>query len=165
MPHKSNPVRSERITGLSRLLRAYAVAMMESQALWHERDLSHSSTERVVVPDAFAVFDFVLSELRGVINELEVNEEAARANSLHDERLLSGRILDTLVAHGINRQDAYRATERGLTYSRDVGMPLVGAVLSQLSEPVTDGPLVAALQLAADNEGTIKRIAGLVGRL
>jgi len=165
MPHKSNPVRSERITGLSRLLRAYAVAMLESQALWHERDLSHSSTERVVVPDAFAVFDFVLSELRGVINEMEVNEAAARANSLHDERLLSGRILDTLVAHGVNRQDAYRATERGLTYSRDVGVPLVGAVLSQLSEPVTDGPLVTALQLAADNEGTIKRIAGLVGRL
>jgi adenylosuccinate lyase len=165
MPHKSNPVRSERITGLSRVLRAYAVAMLESQALWHERDLSHSSTERVVVPDAFAVFDFVLSELRGVINEMEINEGAARINSLYDERLLSGRILDTLIAHGINRQDAYRATERGLTHSRDIGTPLADAVLLQLSEPVTDGPLVAALQLAADNETTIKRIAALVSRL
>ena len=165
MPHKNNPVRSERITGLSRLLRAYAVAMFESQALWHERDLTHSSTERVAVPDALTVMDFAVSELRGVLNELVVDEDAMRANSLHDERLRSGAILDALIAHGIDRQQAYRATQRGLTISRDVGVPLVGAILSQLDEPVNSGPLVADLRTACDNAGTIERIAALVATL
>ena len=165
MPHKNNPVRSERITGLSRLLRAYAMAMLESQALWHERDLTHSSTERVAVPDALTVLDFAVSELRGVLSELVIDEDAMRANSLHDERLISGQILDALIANGVDRQQAYRATQRGITISRDVGVPMVGAILSQLDEPVDGGPLVSALRTAVDNAGTLQRIARLVADL
>ena len=165
MPHKSNPVRSERITGLCRLLRGYAVAMLESQALWHERDLTHSSTERVVVPDAFAVLDFVVSELRGVFAELSINEAQMKSNALGDDRLLSGRVLDTLVLHGIDRPTAYAATKQGLSLSRDNGVPLVRAVLLSLDEGAEDAQLERALAEAADDESTVKRIGRLVGRL
>jgi adenylosuccinate lyase len=80
MPHKRNPIRCERVCGLARLLRAYALTACENQALWHERDISHSSAERVILPDGFVVADFMLAELTAVLEGLKVHPERMRKN-------------------------------------------------------------------------------------
>src|SRR5437016_7779575 len=80
MPHKRNPVLSENLTGLARLVRGYAVPALENVALWHERDISHSSVERVIGPDATIALDFMLARLAGVVEGLEVRTETTRAN-------------------------------------------------------------------------------------
>ena len=108
MPHKRNPVASERVCGLSRLLRGYAVAALENQALWHERDISHSSVERVILPDAFQVVDFMLHELAGILRGLRVHPEAMRRNLEAGGGLVhSQRVLLALTAAGLARDQAY----------------------------------------------------------
>src|SRR5439155_22291088 len=80
MPHKRNPVRSERVSGLARVVRGYAAAALENQALWHERDISHSSAERIILPDAFLALDFMAAEMTDVISGLRVDAAAMRRN-------------------------------------------------------------------------------------
>jgi adenylosuccinate lyase len=113
MPHKRNPILSENVTGLARLMRGYALAALEDMALWHERDISHSSVERVIGPDATIVLDFMLARLTGVIEGLEVRPEVMRANL---ERLggaiFSEQVLLALVRAGVARDDAYRWIQR-----------------------------------------------------
>jgi adenylosuccinate lyase len=112
MPHKRNPVRCERICGLSRLLRGYAAAGFENQALWHERDISHSSAERVILPDAFLVADFMIAELSDVLGGLRVDAEAMRRNLDAGGGLIhSQRVLLALTAAGLARDDAYRLVQ------------------------------------------------------
>jgi len=109
MPHKRNPILSENVTGLARLLRAYAGAALENVALWHERDISHSSVERVIAPDATIALDFMLARMAGVLEGLVVRPERMRANL---ERtggvVLSEHVLLALVQKGVARQEAYR---------------------------------------------------------
>ena len=113
MPHKRNPILSENVTGLARLLRAYAGAALENVALWHERDISHSSVERVIAPDATIALDFMLARLTGVLENLVVRPERMRANlDLSGGVVLSENLLLALVQKGAARQDAYRWVQR-----------------------------------------------------
>ncbi len=112
MPHKRNPVASERVCGLSRLLRGYALAGFENQALWHERDISHSSVERVVLPDAFQLADFMLSELTAILAGLEVHPDAMQRNLDAGGGLIhSQRVLLALTDAGLPRDQAYRIVQ------------------------------------------------------
>ena len=113
MPHKRNPVLTENLTGLARMVRAYAMPAMENVALWHERDISHSSVERMIGPDATVTLDFALNRLAGVIEKLVVYPDRMRANlerlsGLHN----SQRVLLALTQKGVSREDAYLFVQR-----------------------------------------------------
>ena len=109
MPHKRNPVLSENVTGLARLLRAYAGAALEDIALWHERDISHSSVERVIAPDATIALDFMLHRMTGVVRGLVVHAEAMSANlERFRGAVFSEAVLLALVRKGVARDQAYR---------------------------------------------------------
>jgi adenylosuccinate lyase len=113
MPHKRNPVVSERLTGIARLLRGYAAAGLEDVALWHERDISHSSVERVVLPDACCVLDYALERARWLVAGLRVFPERMRANLEASGGLAgSSAALLALVDAGWSREDAYAAVQR-----------------------------------------------------
>ncbi|MGE4219127.1 MAG: adenylosuccinate lyase [Alphaproteobacteria bacterium] len=113
MPHKRNPVLTENLTGIARLVRGAVTPALENVALWHERDISHSSVERVIGPDATIALDFALARLTGVVDNLLVYPEAMKANldrlgGLHN----SQRVLLALTQKGMSREDAYRAVQR-----------------------------------------------------
>jgi adenylosuccinate lyase len=112
MPHKRNPVLTENLTGLARMVRAYALPAMENVALWHERDISHSSVERMIGPDATVTLDFALSRLAGVIEKLVVHPENMKKNLDRLGGLVhSQRVLIALTQKGIAREDAYRIVQ------------------------------------------------------
>ena len=122
MPHKKNPVRCERVCGLARLLRAYAQAALENQALWHERDISHSSVERVILPDAFLVADFMTAELTDVLAHLVVHPENMRKNLESGGGLVySQRVLLALTEAGLSRDQAYRIVQEHALAALDGG--------------------------------------------
>ncbi len=113
MPHKRNPVLTENLTGLARMVRAYALPAMENVALWHERDISHSSVERMIGPDATVTLDFALVRLTGVIEKLVVYPERMTANLDRLGGLVhSQRVLLALTQAGVSREDAYRLVQR-----------------------------------------------------
>jgi adenylosuccinate lyase len=122
MPHKRNPVASERVSGLARVLRGHALAALENVALWHERDISHSSAERIVLPDATGLLAFMLRELTRVIDGLVVFPERMRANLVaHGGIAFSGQVLLALVEAGMGRDDAYRIVQRAAAAAWDEG--------------------------------------------
>jgi adenylosuccinate lyase len=113
MPHKRNPVLSENVVGLARMVRAYVVPALEDVALWHERDISHSSVERMIGPDATVTLDFALARLAGIIDKLIVYPDNMRKNLDHLGGLVhSQRILLSLTQKGVAREDAYRLVQR-----------------------------------------------------
>ena len=113
MPHKRNPIRSERISGLARVLRSYTVAALENVALWHERDISHSSVERMMLPDCSVTLHFMLREMTEVVNGLGVYpQNMARNLHVYGGVVFSQRVLLALVAAGLGRDDAYRIVQR-----------------------------------------------------
>jgi adenylosuccinate lyase len=113
MPHKRNPVLSENVTGLARVVRAYATPALEDVALWHERDISHSSVERVIAPDATATLDFALTRLASIVDKLIVYPENMRKNLERLGGLVhSQRVLLALTQKGVAREDAYRLVQR-----------------------------------------------------
>src|SRR5271154_5842013 len=113
MPHKRNPVLSENLTGLARLVRAAVVPALENVALWHERDISHSSVERAIAPDATVTLDFALARLAGLIRQLVVYPERMGANvEALGGVVHSGEVLLALTRAGISREDAYRIVQR-----------------------------------------------------
>ena len=113
MPHKRNPVLSENVVGLARMVRAYVVPALEDVTLWHERDISHSSVERMIGPDATVTLDFALSRLAGIIDELIVYPDNMRKNLDRLGGLVhSQRVLLTLTQKGVAREDAYRLAQR-----------------------------------------------------
>ena len=113
MPHKRNPVVAERICGLARVVRGAAVVGLENVALWHERDISHSSAERVVIPDAFLAVDYMLDRFTWLVDGLVVREERMRRNLEASHYLFfSQRVLLALVESGLSRDDAYRLVQR-----------------------------------------------------
>lgn len=108
MPHKRNPIRSERLTGMARIIRGHAVAAIENVALWHERDISHSSVERVILPDACILTHFMLVDFTDLVKHLLVYPENMKRNmNVYGGVVFSQRVLLTLVAKGINREEAY----------------------------------------------------------
>ena len=113
MPHKRNPIKTEQIAGLARLLRGYAQAAVEDVSLWHERDISHSSVERIMLPDATILLDHMQRRMLGVIGGLVVDAARMRENlDLTHGALFSQRLLLALVARGATRDDAYRVVQR-----------------------------------------------------
>jgi len=113
MPHKRNPILTENLCGLARLVRAHAAAALENIALWHERDISHSSVERVIGPDATTALDFMITRMGRVVAGLEVRPERMQQNlDSSGGRLASERILLKLVSKGVRREEAYRWVQR-----------------------------------------------------
>jgi len=113
MPHKRNPVLTENLTGLARMVRSAVIPAMENVALWHERDISHSSVERMIGPDATITLDFALARLTGVIERLVIDPETMRANMDKFRGLvMSQRVLLALTQAGVSREDAYRLVQR-----------------------------------------------------
>jgi adenylosuccinate lyase len=112
MPHKRNPVGCEQVTGLARLVRANALAALENVALWHERDISHSSVERVIVPDSFLALDHMLHRFTDIVKGLTVNASRMQRNLEAGRGLVfSGQLLLDLTAKGLRREDAYRIVQ------------------------------------------------------
>jgi adenylosuccinate lyase len=113
MPHKRNPVASENITGLARLVRGYALPALEDVALWHERDISHSSVERIIAPDATIALDFALARLAGLVDRLLVYPANMRRNLDRLGGLVnSQRVMLALTRKGASREEAYRLVQR-----------------------------------------------------
>jgi adenylosuccinate lyase len=122
MPHKRNPVASERISGLARVIRGHAQAALENVALWHERDISHSSAERVIIPDACGLLDFMVHEATTVLDGLRVFPDRMRANLEADGGLaFSHAVLLALVEKGLSRDDAYAIVQRASAAAWDEG--------------------------------------------
>jgi adenylosuccinate lyase len=141
MPHKRNPWRFENLSGLARLVRGYAGAALENLALWHERDISNSSLERVALPDGTALVDFMLHRFAHLVDSLVVHPERMRENlELSRGLVYSGRLLLELAAKGLSREEAYRLVQRhaletwergGEFRDRVLGDPEIAARLSK----------------------------------
>jgi adenylosuccinate lyase len=160
MPHKRNPIKSEQITGLARLLRGYASAGLEDVALWHERDISHSSVERIVLPDATTVLDHMQRRMLALVQGMVVNAERMRENlELTHGALFSQRVLLAVVAAGSTRDDAYRVVQRLAQRALDERTPL--------RELLATDPAGAGLDLDAifDYAPFVRHSHEIVGRL
>ena len=164
MPQKRNPVKSERIAGLARILRGYAVAAAENQALWHERDMSHSSAERILLPDATGLMHYALRSMRNIIDGLEVNRDAMRRNldaglGLH----AASRLLTALVNAGAPRDQAYALVQGATATARAESRPLadVARATSEMSALLDERELARAL----DERAALAHCGLLVDRL
>jgi adenylosuccinate lyase len=125
MPHKRNPIKSEQIAGLARVLRGNAQAALENVALWHERDISHSSVERVILPDSTILLDYLQHRTIALVRDMTVDVERMRANlELTHGALFSQRVLLALVEAGSSRDEAYRAVQQLAQRAWDDGVPL-----------------------------------------
>src|SRR5262245_14516045 len=131
MPHKRNPITSEQIAGLARLLRTNAIAAMENVALWHERDISHSSVERVIFPDSTILADYLLDKTASLVDKLVVYPDRMKQNlELTHGLIYSGELLLALVAKNVTREDAYRWVQRNAMRVWDEGGTFKEKVLS-----------------------------------
>jgi adenylosuccinate lyase len=160
MPHKRNPIKSEQVTGLARLLRGNAQAGLEDVALWHERDISHSSVERVILPDSTILLDHLQRRVLGLVQGMVVDAERMRANlDLTHGALFSQRVLLALVQTGLRRDDAYRIVQRLAQRAIAERVPL--------RELLADEPAAAGLELDAifDYAPFVRYAAEIVGRL
>lgn len=157
MPHKRNPVLSENITGLCRMIRAYAMPAMENVALWHERDISHSSVERFILPDSFITTDFMLMRLKGLLEKLVVYPKNMMKNlNLTGGLVFSQRILLELPKKGVSREDAYKIVQRN---AMKVWQDLQNGVMQEGKAAVNDkGESLYLQYLLADSE-----LVGLIG--
>jgi adenylosuccinate lyase len=125
MPHKRNPITTERITGLARVLRGNATAAVENVALWHERDISHSGAERIILPDSTILLDYLQHLTLRVVRGLVVHDDRMRANlDLTHGALFSQRVLLALVESGMARDDAYRLVQEDAQRAWDTATPL-----------------------------------------
>ena len=164
MPQKRNPVKSERIAGFARLLRGYAAVAMENQALWHERDMSHSSAERIILPDATTLLHYALVSMRGIIDKMEVNREAMRRNldagfGLH----AASRLLTALINAGAAREAAYTLVQRASSAARErrISLHQVAVATPEIASALSAEALTAAL----DERAAIANCGLLVDRL
>ncbi|MDK2971142.1 MAG: adenylosuccinate lyase [Candidatus Sumerlaeota bacterium] len=132
MPHKRNPVQCEQLTGLARVLRGNAIPAMENVALWSERDISHSSTERVVLADSCILADYMLHKIAGILERLTVNEERMRANlNVTRGLIFSQKMLLYLVDQGLTREDAYAAVQGAAMRTWHGGEDFAGELLKE----------------------------------
>jgi adenylosuccinate lyase len=162
MPHKRNPIVSERLCGLARVVRAAATVGLENVALWHERDISHSSAERVVLPDAFLALDYMLDRFTWLVDGLVVDPQRMHANLDSSHGLVfSQRVLLSLVASGLSRDEAYRLVQRSALRAWDEGLDL-RALLEEDPE-LTLPP--EALDAAFDLDDALKYVDVVFDRL
>jgi adenylosuccinate lyase len=165
MPHKRNPVRSERISGLARIVRAQVVPVMEGIALWHERDISHSSVERIALPDAGCLTDYLLDQTTRLITGLEVDTARMRANLDAGHGLIySSAVLLDLVSAGMSREDAYSLVQAAAMESRAGGMHLLDALRKHAAQR---GQMLdeARLEAAFTPERYVERLGAVFDRL
>jgi len=149
MPHKKNPILTENVTGLSRLLRGYLLTGLENVPLWHERDISHSSAERVILPDATAATSYATRRLTGVLRDLVVFPERMLRN-LNDlgGLVFSQRVLHALIDEkGMTREDAYTLVQRNALRSWETGEGLRDLLKADADSPLSDAELDAAFDL------------------
>ena len=166
MPHKRNPVLTENITGLARLVRSHCIPAMENVALWHERDISHSSVERMIAPDATITLDFLLARLTSVIENLVVYPERMQANL--DELgglVFSQRVLLALTQAGMTREDAYAAVQRNAMESWSKGLSFLNLLKadSELNSLIDDRILESMFDLSYHTKNVdiiFKRVFG-----
>jgi adenylosuccinate lyase len=131
MPHKRNPILSENLSGLARMLRGYSLSTLEDVPLWHERDISHSSVERLVGPDATTILDFMLHRFAGLVDALRVYPDRMRANiDLLGGVVNSQRVLLELARRGFDRQKAYVLVQRNAMRMYDEGVDFKTALLA-----------------------------------
>ena len=165
MPHKRNPILCERIAGLARLLRGYAGAAFENQPLWHERDISHSSAERVLLPDATILLDYMLAKMTGLVEGLVVRPERMRENierglGLH----ASSRVLVALVEEGgLSREEAYAIIQRNALRAADERRPLRDLLATDAS--VAPRLTLASLDACFDDAGFLVHVPTIIARL
>lgn len=165
MPHKRNPITAERLAGLARLLRGYAHAAMEDQALWHERDISHSSVERVALPGGTALLHYMLVRFRRVVDGLVVRPERMRENIERGMGLhASSRLLTALVDQGgLSREQAYAVVQRNALRAADERRPL--RELAEADPHVTDALGSERLAGCFDDAAYLRHADELIGRL
>ena len=164
MPHKRNPVVSERVSGLARVIRGYALAGLENVALWHERDISHSSAERVILPDATGLLAFMLREMTWVLDGLVVFPERMREHALANGQIaVSQSVLLALVDAGLGREDAYRIVQRAAAAAWDDGVPFRASI--EADPEVTSRLDAAALAALFDPERFLANLGPLFDRL
>jgi adenylosuccinate lyase len=164
MPHKRNPVLSENLTGLARVVRGYVIAALEDVALWHERDISHSSVERVIGPDATIALDFALVRLTGIIKDLVVYPDRMRRNLDRLGGLIhSQRVLLALTAAGIPREDAYRLVQRNAMKVWEDGADFLEALLAD--QEVTKALSPEQLRAQFDLGHHLKHVDTIFGRV
>jgi adenylosuccinate lyase len=165
MPHKRNPILSERIAGLARLLRGYAQVALENQPLWHERDISHSSAERVILPDATILLDYMLVKFTGLVEGLVVRSERMRENierglGLH----ASSRVLVALVERaGLSREEAYAIVQRAALRAADERRPLRD--LLAIDPGVASRLQLTALDDCFDDTAALAHVPAIIARL
>jgi adenylosuccinate lyase len=164
MPHKRNPVLSENLTGLARVVRAYVMPALEDVALWHERDISHSSVERVIGPDATIALDFALSRLTGIIKDLVVYPERMRLNLDRLGGLIhSQRVLLALTEAGVPREEAYRLVQRNAMRVWEDGADFLEALLAD--KDVTKALTPDALRAQFDLGYHLKHVDTIFARV
>jgi adenylosuccinate lyase len=164
MPHKRNPVLSENVTGLARIVRGYVVPALEDVALWHERDISHSSVERFIAPDATITLDFALTRMKDILDRLVVYPERMKENLERTRGLVhSQRVLLALTEAGLIREDAYRLVQKHAMASWQGGMPLLDLLKSD--SEVTHALDERKLELLFDNEYHVKHIDTIYARV
>ena len=167
MPHKRNPITAERIVGLARLLRGYAQAALEDEALWHERDISHSSVERVALPDATTLLDYMLVRMTALVDGMRVDAARMRANIDRGLGLwASSRLLLALVDGGMDRATAYRIVQRAALRAADEERPFRDVVEAdrEVTERLTPEALAACFNeayLLRNASVVIERLTGL----
>jgi adenylosuccinate lyase len=152
MPHKRNPVASERISGLARVLRGFAHTALEDMPLWHERDISHSSAERVILPDATGLLDFMLAEMAAIVEGLRVFPERMRLNLEADGGLFfSQKVLSALVDGGMARDEAYAAVQRAAADAWEGGVSFRERMWEEIQSAgvLTEGGFASLFQLGA----------------
>ncbi|MGC1270038.1 MAG: adenylosuccinate lyase [Croceibacterium sp.] len=166
MPHKRNPVLTENLTGLARMVRGYAVPAMENVALWHERDISHSSVERYIGPDACITLDFALARLTGVVDKLLVYPERMQKNLDRMGGLVhSQRVLLALTQAGVSREDAYRLVQRNAMKVWDSDGQLSLLDLLKADPEVTAALTPAQLEEKFDLEYHFKQVDRIFDRV
>ncbi|MFW2351239.1 adenylosuccinate lyase [Qipengyuania sp.] len=166
MPHKRNPILTENLTGQARMIRAYALPALENVALWHERDISHSSVERFIGPDACITLDFALARLTGVVDKLLVYPERMQANMDRMGGLIhSQRVLLALTQAGVSREDAYRLVQRNAMKVWESDGRLMLLDLLKQDEEVTAALSVEQLEEKFDLEYHFKHVDTIFARV
>jgi adenylosuccinate lyase len=164
MPHKRNPVTLEQISGLARVVRSNAQAGFENVALWHERDISHSSVERVIIPDSTTLVDYMLQKTTNILDTMFVYPERMKTNLESTRGLVfSGQLLLDLVEHGVSREDAYRMVQAHAMHAWKQGLNFRDLVLKD--KQITGRVPREQIERAFDLQRQLKNIDGIFARV
>ncbi|MFH1542151.1 MAG: adenylosuccinate lyase [bacterium] len=164
MPHKKNPITCERICGLARVVRGNAMVALENVALWHERDISHSSTERMIIPDSTSLVDYMLHKMSWVIDNLVVHPKKMAENIEKSQGLtFSQRLLIALVEKGLTREESYQIVQAAAMHARTTGKHLKDVILA--SKDATNKLSTEEIEKVFDIKHYLRNVPGIFKRL